>query len=88
VAAYLTSTSHTYTSDTGLLQSGQTTTHAKPAGVFWWTYNHNSGGPGGLTFFNPGDDQTKEGIAIKWYKIDYMVQVTGMVPWYVQTTAV
>jgi hypothetical protein len=79
VKDYLTSTSHTYT--TGPF-SGQTTTHAKPVGVFWWTYNFNGGGPAGLTYFNGGFDQSKEGIAIKWYKIDYMVQLIGMQPWY------
>jgi hypothetical protein len=82
VRTYLTSTSHTYgTGDSEVTQTG-TTTHAKPAGVFWWVYNFNSGGTGGLVYFNPGEDQTKEGIAIKWYKIDYMVQLTGMTPWY------
>jgi hypothetical protein len=65
VKTYLTTTSHTYgTGDSEVTQT-RTTTHAKPAGVFWWVYNFNSGGPGGLVYFNPGVDQTKEGIAIK-----------------------
>jgi hypothetical protein len=58
------------------------TTHAKPVGVFWWTYNFHSGGPGGLTFFHGGFDQSKEGINIKWYKVEYMRRITDMRPWY------
>ena len=75
---YLTNSTYTYANQT------TTTQHALPAGVFWWAYNFNSGGPGGLTDFNKGDNLQTDGIAIKWYKVKYMEQLIGMKPWYRQ----
>jgi hypothetical protein len=75
VADYLTSGSYTYA-------NGTRTDHALPAGVFWWAYNFNSGGTGGLVNYNKGDDQSKDGIAIKWYKVQYMERLAGLKPWY------
>jgi hypothetical protein len=72
---YHTSGSYTYANQT-------TMTHALPAGVFWWAYNFNSGGTGGLVNYNKGDDLSKDGIAIKWYKVQYMERLAGLKPWY------
>ena len=48
-------------------------THAPAGGLFWWSWNANSGDTGGLV----GEDWA----AVDWAKIDWLKAAAGLVPW-------